>query len=368
MTQMGTRRRVRWNALAFLGMAFLTHMLVAPAEIESQIQPAEIESRVSGYRIVDLNLLTTERLNVPRSINLANQIAGRSGITSTRALTWDDAGGAALLPSLGSGDYSAVSGINDVGEMVGSSNTEAAVRAVHWAAGVLRILDVLPSHVASGAYDINNTGAIVGYSSGADGMVAVTWNPLGEVRGLGALPGGESSIAYSINNVGDIAGQSDSSGGKRAVLWTKENEMIDLGTLPGDSSSAALAVNDRRQIVGYSAGSTGFRAVLWEDGKVRSLGTLPGGNFSRALDINNAGIVVGTSTSSHGMRAFRWIATTGMVDLNTLLASPFDHVLSEAHAVNDRGFIVANSGGAPHRDNETTSHSVQHYHAFLLTP
>jgi probable HAF family extracellular repeat protein len=323
------------------------------------------------YGIVDLNITTEARVNFARGTNMFNHVVGRSGAVngaSTRAMFWGAGGTVMSLGVLDGGDYSAAFGLNDIGEIVGSSNTSTVVRAVVWAAGRMEVLDLLPDDVASEAFAINNSSDVVGYSSGPNGVSAVLWKGRRDIQRLGTLPGGDYSVAYAINIRGDVVGESTSAQGKRAFLWTEQGGMIDLGTLPGDTTSGAAAINNRGQVVGYSMGPNGSRAVLWSQGKIQNLGTLPGGTFSRALAINTPGLVVGTSDSSSGTRAFLWTAVTGMVDVNTLLPLTFHHVLSEAQSLNDNGFMVASSGGGPHHDIEAKSHVNHDYRVFLLTP
>jgi probable HAF family extracellular repeat protein len=362
---------VAFRNLLIVGLAAITFVLIAP------VAPGTGQSAL--YSPLDLNLTTEERVNFGRTVNLFNQVVGRSGAingASTRAMLWGADGNALSLDALPGGDYSAAFGLNNSGEVVGSSNTDAAVRAFYWTNGRFELLDILPGDTGSEAFAINNSSDAVGYSSGPNGMVAVLWRDRREINALGSLPGGDFSIAYAINNRGDVAGESGSAGGARGFVWTAQDGMRELAPLPGHTASGAAAINNQGQIVGYSSGSNGSRAVLWSGGRVRDLGTLPGGSFSRAYSINNLGIVVGTSDSTEGTRAFIWSEITGMVDLNTRLPLVFDHILTEAASLNDSGVIVASSGGGPHLDIEGGHEGEaggghgddHHYHVFLLKP
>jgi probable HAF family extracellular repeat protein len=73
---------------------------------------------------------------------------------------------------------------------------------------------------------------------------------------------------------------------------------------------------------------------------VQDLGSLVPGGRSRAYNINARGEVVGSSASADGERAFLWTAATGMLDLNSLVASSGLR-LTEAVGINERGYIVA---------------------------
>jgi probable HAF family extracellular repeat protein len=104
------------------------------------------------------------------------------------------------------------------------------------------------------------------------------------------------------------------------------------------------------------------------------LGTLPGGDYSDAHSINASGQVVGTSTSALGLRAFLWTSADGMVDLNTLIPSSSNLVLTSAVAINDRGQILA-LGSKNHDlahdsrvELDESPHHVGPTSVFLLTP
>jgi probable HAF family extracellular repeat protein len=94
------------------------------------------------------------------------------------------------------GEYSEATAVNDLGDVVGASNTETAIRAFRWtgAAG-LNDLGVLPGDVASQAFAVNHAGAVAGFSTGPNGTRAVIWDRASGVQNLGTLPGGNFSVA-----------------------------------------------------------------------------------------------------------------------------------------------------------------------------
>ena len=100
------------------------------------------------------------------------------------------------------------------------------------------------------AYDMNDTGQIVGTSGGH----AVWWGLDGHIHDLGL---GE---AYGINSIGQIVGYS----GANAVLWNTNGSFTDLPIL-GGVSGVAKGINDNGWIVGYiSVPNVGAQAVLWQ--------------------------------------------------------------------------------------------------------
>jgi probable HAF family extracellular repeat protein len=130
----------------------------------------------------------------------------------------------------------------------------------------------------SDAYGINDAGQVVGSSlvAGVDGGPN-TWRAFeyssGALHELGI--GGDFSIAWDINNAGQVVGEwrPSSENGSHAFVY-KDGVVQDLGNLGGDSTYA-LSINDRGDIVGY--GSTGLgplHGFIYVDGKMVDLNTL----------------------------------------------------------------------------------------------
>ena len=260
-------------------------------------------------------------------------------------------------------DYSSTSGINNNHQVVGSMNTATGMHAYRQNPGSgPDLLEMPHGDTGSEALAINHSGEIAGWSSGPIGIRAVIWNSKGEVQILPDLPESKSCRAVAINNSGDVVGVCDTASGLRAVLWAggSDKTALDLGTLPGDSWSEASSINNKGDVVGTSGQRGGQQhAVLWpKGGAIENLGTLTGQTSSKALAINNKGEVVGISEYNDGRhiseeRAFIWTEQRGMEDLNDLVLSSSDFVLSHAIAISSRGLITAIGR---HLDPDTEGH------------
>lgn len=343
-----------------------------------------------AYKITDLNTLRNTR-SYAYGVNNRGEVVGdvfdAPYPSNSRAFIYES-GSMRRLGTLG-GSEGAARGINDAGQVVGWSTTSSDryTYAFLYRAGSIKSIGNLdPNHPAntSRAYDVNNSGQIVGesYVSGK-GQSAFLFKD-GKMQNLGSLSEPHGGIqATGINNLGQVVG-----GGSAWVTyraWThaflhRDGTLQDLSTPFGDeNSSFAAAVNDAGQIAASSYVGTGLQralhAFIYSAGKWNDLGNLPGGTFishsywpapynagtlthvvSTAYDINNAGQVVGTACAvSKQMHAFVYKDGV-MQDLNYLIPAASGWVLIEARSINDSGQIV---GFGIVNGQE---------HAFLLTP
>ncbi len=113
--------------------------------------------------------------------------------------------------------------INNLGITVGSSATSGyrKVHAVSWDNnGDITDLGTLPGDDDSAASAINDLGEIVGTSNGANGGHAVTWNRTGTISALPDLPGDSADEPLAVSDTGFIVGDEfETSGATVAVLW-----------------------------------------------------------------------------------------------------------------------------------------------------
>jgi probable HAF family extracellular repeat protein len=229
-----------------------------------------------------------------------------------------------------------ITDVNDLGLVVG----ESSGHAFSWSARTRHLTDL--GGVRSVANGVNDLGQVVGSSEFGFIRHAVLWN-----RGsqqpvdLGTL-GGSSSTAWAINNLGVVVGDSDTADGtSHAFRWDpRSRRMTDLGTLGGDSSSAT-AINDLGQVVGWArTGQFLAHAFRWDPWSrhMRDLGLPPNSVVAFATGINNRGEIVGYSGNVGDFtdRTFRWDPRTSR--MATLAGVP--DVYSHATGINDLGQVV----------------------------
>lgn len=254
-----------------------------------------------------------------------------------------------------------------------------------WEKGGLTALPTLGGNNAS-AGGINNRGEIVGSSETSNfdlcsfaflQIEAVVWQK-GNIQELPPFPGDSIGTATAINDRGQVVGATGciATNTVRAVLWPDgpNGGVIDLGNLGGTTFNIAFAINNRGQVVGQSVVLPGniLHGFLWQSGVMTDLGSLPGLPTSIANAINNHGQVVGLSQDANGddSSSVAWIwQHSEITDLNSLIPPDSLWFLMEALGINDRGeiagFMVNTSTGDIHgflaipvEDTENTASAV----------
>lgn len=287
---------------------------------------------------------------VLRRVNVLGEAVGgyKDGKTprNSSAFMASPAGGFKYIADQQATDFSALYGINDLGEIAGTMNRGSNMLPFRTVRDTgFQWLPLLAEDTGGGAYGINDQGESVGFSGGPKGARAAWWTRSGTVAELASPPGSNGAKAIDINHRGDIVGYAGDNP-KVAVLWQKKGSPTQLGTLASYENMQAESISDNGDVVGsaqaFDPTVVRMRAVLWSAGSTlpQDLGVLSGGVASRARDVDNNGLVVGTSDSSDGNHAFFWTAATGMQDLNSVSADQ-TIVLVDALSINSQGAILA---------------------------
>jgi len=304
------------------------------------------------YMLTDLGIASGFGTSLGLGVNDLGQVTGvnlpGSGTSASRGFVWSAGTGQQLLNPMPGGNDSYGAAINNNGIAVGSSNW---YQAALWNPGNPSPI-ILPGLGGNNSYafDINNGNAVAGFAHAPDNAYrAALWSPTGSgyaVTDLGRLPGLNNAYGLGINASRAVVGYgfTNAATDARAFVWTEASGMQALPLLSGGSVNEAASINDAGQAVGFSDSQNGQRAALWTTApnamQVFDLGLLPGDTRSRAWAVNNAGAVVGRSTGS-GDRGFVWTdATTGMVDLNTVLVNAAGWVVNTAFDINNQGWIT----------------------------
>jgi probable HAF family extracellular repeat protein len=298
----------------------------------------------SSYAVRDLGALPGDTGSVAWAINANGDVVGWStGPNGSRAFVYTDLGGMVALPGLPDRPLGVARDINDFGDIVGSANAGGTDlgHAVLWSGGSVQDLGTLGTGAYSEAWGINNLGQIVGTSarSGGNMLTAHAFLYTHEAGLLDLTPDSDSGAATDINDSGQVAGYKTAFGTYHAFRWDAAG-FVDLGVLPGFAHSFGSAINSSGQVAGNvtSASSDSERLFRYTDGSgLQDLGGT--GEHNAAWGINAAGQVVGCRGQS-AQRALRFTDEAGLQDLNALIDPSLGWVLLCATDVNDAGQIA----------------------------
>ena len=258
------------------------------------------------------------------------------------------------LPTLG-GNNAMAAALNNRGQVIGVAENSTIDKlcpspqvldyeAVVWgpAPGQIQGLPPLPGDTVGFALGINDLGQVVGSSGTCANTVvtavglfvgphAVLWEN-GAVTDLGNLGGKTMGKAGAINSRGEVAGFSDvPDGSVHSFLWTKDAGMQDLGALGADVLGDPAGINNSTQVVGGSCDDSGnCRGFLWQNKVLSDLNDLiPADSplyLMYGLGINDAGEIVGFALQNSTGEVHAYLATPVRGKASGESATPAAHV------------------------------------------
>ncbi len=253
-----------------------------------------------------------------------------------------------LLPPISAGGDSLAYALNDNGMVVGwSENTTTGVReAAVWSGGTVTSLGV-----AGIARGVNNAGTVVGetgdFRLGTPNGQAFTWSgsgPVGYISDLGLYSG-----AYDINESGVVTGFTCTNEALNCVTQShgfRSTDGLTMTDLGGVSTplgySRGHGINDAGEIVGRASliefPNSDKHLAYWDaTNSITSIVSAGIGPYSTAQQINNNGIIVGNGFDTDGLgRGMIWDA-----DFNLLqVLGTFGGNASRIWSLNDLGVVV----------------------------
>ena len=301
-----------------------------------------------AYELIDLGEYVE-----PRAINNMGVVVGSSNTDQypTTAFSWSEDVGIKLI----NGGTSA-NAVNDNGVIAGSTIDGAFIGARQWS--------------DYGAFGINESGAVAGYKVGKNLLQprSLPYNPAifngnkWDVYDIAQLyPRGTREDVYAdrfilngINASGYTVGYKYRYGLSTysAILINPNvtvNDLSDVVYLPTPAGGRAIDINDNNVIAGTTGNNTRVLPVIYSRAFVYDynaatdnltvLPVLEGGLHSHASDINENDEVVGFSESATGNHAVIWDEAGEITDLHTLMLAE-GWVLTSATAINDYGDIA----------------------------
>ena len=257
--------------------------------------------------------------------NGANDLGTVVGVGSTTAvgagaipLMWQNGVLTQLAIPAGAGIASAYD-VNASNVAVGSAGAGTALQGVLYSGGSTTVISGM-----SVAYAINNGGLAVGYgidsvSGLRNGLVYNTATGTSTV--LGSLAGKNGAIAYDVSNTGYVVGASvlNQSSTGLPFIWTASGGMQAIPMVNGATTGTARSVNASGWTVG-TVGVGNSTPFVFDGSNSYDLSTLVTGaagwsltsSVSTAYGISDSGVIVGTAVFNGVAHGYELVPITAV--------------------------------------------------------
>ncbi len=301
----------------------------------------QVGAAVSSHGVIMLNGLTTAY-----GMNASLQVCGRDA--SGRAAVWSG-GSTTALQTTGSTGYAY--DINNSGTVVGSSNGQAAV----WdSTGTMHYLTVPQGTRQSSATAVNDDGMVAGsFTDSSNRSHACYW--LGGNMVDISLPNVSNTVS-GITSTGDILLNVLSSMSSGVFVYSHGSYNLVAGGLThGDATG--YGISDNGAVAGdtYSPSVGQSEGFVWQNGTItRRFEGSEGWNMS-ATAVNSSGSVVGSEhyfgsepLPSEFSGPFIWEDSHSAL-LNDIISHPGGYYVSDAVTIDDSGSILCNGYYSNHQ-------------------
>jgi probable HAF family extracellular repeat protein len=288
-------------------------------------------------------------VTIATDINSSGQVTGYSTDASGNAGAFLYSGGS--ITPIGSGGCCSVGlGINDYGQVVGTTTSNGGItyQAAQFAVGSTTIITPPSPLQNTSAVGISNVGQIAVTTSSSDGVYDTSYvYENSTFTNIGSLGGPLASAAISMNSAGIVTGYSgtgSSLADYRLGFEYQNGILTNLGNLGGSSrNSIAYAANSAGVATGTADNSsrTSDDAFFYSNGTMTDLGQ--GCGQTVGTGINNFGVIVGIQYCGADESAILYQNGT-MFNLNDLI-DPSDPLfgsvdLAYAAGITDSGLIA----------------------------
>lgn len=269
-----------------------------------------------------------------------NDLGHVCGFSDNKAFFWTPENGMVELPPLPPRTDAIAYDLNNSDVIAGTSGIDFAGpnsnRAVRWNNGIVEDLGTLPGGSRSQGFGINDSGWVVGYGHYTQAGMEY-WRPTLYRDGFGMtiLDGVTGGYAYDVSNTGHVVGIT--SGG--SYTWMVAGGLNLLGAPAGWGSTAANGISkDGNWVAGSVISASGNLMQLARWSVATGWQDYASVNNSGFVSINNHGDCVG---SGSGFATYFYTDSLGSHDVNIYIDPASGWVINTVTDINESGQIAA---------------------------